>query len=262
MKKMFIKLAVLCFVVIILIMLFFWHSLSFAFRVDKGIREEVGNLLIEQPPLSNDIYELDFRSGLSKTPLKIWGDKLVRIIIKDTDNSGHNFKDGARTYIETSDENGKKWMPLTYLEKSSCSYSFTYLEKLYCIVDLSSIAVITEDGRVEYHDLFPQTREKTTTLIAMIKKSNNSTVFVWSDDRSRSINPISYSLALLLAVPLHYEWGPSVIIAGKLNLDTMQTVEHIIQYGPDSGGFIYDNKIWRSLTIKDDGISEYPKPLK
>lgn len=261
-KKGLFLLALISVVIIISVFGLFWHSISFASKVDTSSREEIGKLLVQESVLSNDIYQLDFRNGQSKSPLEVWSGKLAKIVIRDTNSEDEEYIDGVRTYIETSVDNGKTWLPLTYIKKSSCSYYFTYLDRLYCFTDLSSVSVITEDGVVTNHALFLDTDSTITSLIAIIRKSSNVIVYIWSDDRSRSTNPIAYILSSLFSVPIRYKWGPNIIVAGELNLDTMQTKEHIIQYGPDSGRFIYDGKEWGSLMINNDGISEYPKIIE
>ncbi|OGH80863.1 MAG: hypothetical protein A3I29_03795 [Candidatus Magasanikbacteria bacterium RIFCSPLOWO2_02_FULL_44_11] len=262
------KISVVLFVAILLIILGLalpaGYSLHYAFRVNKVIRGEVGQLLSKEPPLAQDIYQLDFKSGNTMKPDRPWNDGLVKVHVEQGGSPQFGYRiPQTVTQILTSDDDSKTWSAIAEFSGSQCIYSYLYGDSLYCIDPLESIKVINTSGQVATRSLFTTTGGSYVGLIAIVKKTDNELYYIWSDDRSRILKIIPYILSHLLFVDLgDLYWGPPVVVAGNVNLDTMQTEEHIIQYGPDSGGFIYDGKIWGSLTISGDGTSQYPQSLQ
>lgn len=154
-----------------------------------------------------------------------WGNKTVRIITeyfvdKTNYNSIHIFD-----VIQLQNTGTNEWLDFKK-ETSFCATAFIWQDQLGCIVSSSEIGInfIAIDGMVQYKKLV----ESTVSNFWGPYLKDNKLYFVWQDERIHYFNPLKLDKILSPSEDDYY--GPNLIIAGELNLDTREFKEHIIKY--------------------------------
>lgn len=108
------------------------------------------------------------------------------------------------------------------IDTPGCFIAVIYKEKINCIIGRSEILFVNKDG------IFTRNTKKLLLdmaspdeTLAIYAKDNNKLIWIWIDHRAQ-IPTFNFS------PPFYY--GPSLIMAGELNLDTLEFKEHIIGY--------------------------------
>ena len=226
------KLFIVIFIIIIVLYFPVFYAvkkLSYRYRIDNVFAEKVkSDLQLVSGFFGKDIifigdsaYSAGWKNGHSAAIS--WNNELVRL---DADNADYIKGDStiANTIysIKTSNSQGDVWEKLITLNDSEvygCDIATTYNRKIYCIFGFQLLTLygkneiqkktLTKDADITFGKI----------LAAYIK--DNKLTFIWPDHRAQ-IPTFSFS------PPFYY--GPSLIMAGELNLDTLEFKEHIIGY--------------------------------
>ena len=225
------KKIILVILVIILSLPVFYilNKVSYRYRVDDLFKEKVKNDLrsvsgsFSKDILLNPLYQ-DMSEAIQ------WNNQLVRLEEKSADETRVEDTNGVRTtyttahgipVIEMSSDNGKTWNALHEFEKDTngCFIGIIYQEKINCIIGESDILFFDKNGTFVKNAVQHQIIDGSEYLAAYTK--DNKLVFLWSDHRAQIPLPT-------ISPPFFY--GPEVIMAGELNLDTLEFKEHVIGY--------------------------------
>jgi len=152
-----------------------------------------------------------------------WGNNLVRMVDTDTEvKKTDAVVIEPNNYIEVSYDNGISWQKLIHLNDynfANCHAALVYRDDIYCIVYATKLYVFDKNGQSKKHILsknsFPEEE------LAVYSKDDNKLVIIWNDHRAQIPLPN-------FSPPFFY--GPELIIAGELNLDTLEFKEHVIGY--------------------------------
>ena len=152
-----------------------------------------------------------------------WNDKLVRL---DEDDAsiiqGSSITANTIYSIKVSEDKGQTWKILYSFDQntSGCSIGFIYglPQNMYCITYGNNLLLIDEKGTavkkiIKNANIFG-------TILGAYFKETNKLILIWRDGR------LQYP-ALDITSPYH---GPYLIMAGELNLDTLEFKEHVIGY--------------------------------
>jgi len=241
---------------LVLFFLYFGKTFYYFFSVNKEARVETVSLLLDEGAISDEIYQLTAHYGEEKSKVHGWNDGLLKIVVKE--NIGTDPIFNTYTLVMVASNDGENWQELVRLKGLQCRYYFFNIANLYCIDGPMDIKIIYPDGRLQAFNSFKSSRGANENLIALVKQSGNLHM-VWADERARYVNLFKFDNWLVGGSDMLA--GPYLIIMGVIKLDTLDAREYVIQYGPDWPGLVYDNKVWRWLTITPDGKSLYPQPL-
>ncbi len=173
----------------------------------------------------------NFNKNGSPAYLQWLGDKLM--VEKNTYNY---MKDNARQVgfvmtIYKFDEKTTEWIKFLELKNSAgCGSIFLTEKYLNCLSD-TRISQIDNNGRIAREkdfDSSPWYHQYSTfeEQLAIIPQDSEIT-FIWRDSRARLPNPRTF-FAVFADVDRHF--GPHLLMAGKLNLDTLDFKEYVIGY--------------------------------
>lgn len=166
------------------------------------------------------------------TPEKeiLWNNKLVRIKMFTSVEKINNINYGTNSYvIEAKEQNSSEWKTLIKTKDVNlCDTATIWKNELYCFSASGSnkilLNIISSDGSTNQKIL--NKSEINSTLDAYL--SNNKIYLVWSDRRALFFNP--FKLFSILSPSDNDYYGAPIIMAGELNLDTLDFKEYVIKY--------------------------------
>jgi len=171
-----------------------------------------------------------------------WGNELVRLNVRD----GSEIIKGDVTHllpdksiVEISKDNGGSWQAIAEFEYG-CGNGFVYNELFFCFGDNMSTPIYSIDKSGSKRLIKKLFSRYTSRSINAVFLDDNELVIVWEDWRGRHAG----SEVILSS------FGPYLTMAGKLNLDTLDFKEYLIQRGPRA--FYYDDScidsVWGLVT--------------
>ena len=203
------------------------NKLSYRYRVDNVFSEKVKKDLRSVPEyFSEDILVDKKFQDKSSLPVK-FGDWLIKLETEPAQRK----EDGTTIYysiysIKISKDSGETWNNLFIfndLGTSMCRIAVVYKEKINCIVNGLSVGLnlltIDENGKYA-NKILTKSSIASPEILAAYTEGTNKLIFIWRDQRARF--PV-----FDLIDPAR---GPYLIIAGELDLDTLEFKEHIIKY--------------------------------
>lgn len=187
-------------------------DVKFQEKIDEIIKNNTIKNIFEKKVLKNDTSEM-----------ADWDGQLVKVdqvFVKTKENGYDIYR--SKDVIQTSHDKGATWS--TFAEGDVLCNVFTiYNRKLFCISNAYSL---------DMHIFEKSGVRKDSSLIShasIIKviRSNNELYFIWGDERARWPNFWSF-----VPIPNGNDpnSGPWLVMAGKLNLDTLTFEEHVIKY--------------------------------
>lgn len=221
-KKIFI--IILATVILIYPVYHVLNKLSYRYRVDQVFTERAKkDLQSVSGFFSKDVMYI--HPGQDKSEAIQWDDQLVRLEKESADEVHGSDITGHIIYsIRVSKDSGGTWDILHKfdVDTTGCFSGTIYKEKVNCIAGWSDLLFVDKNGT------FTKNTKKLLSdssiierILAIYTKDSNKLIFVWRDQRAQ-FSTLNFS------PPFFY--GPYLIIAGELNLDTLEFKEHIIGY--------------------------------
>jgi hypothetical protein len=112
------------------------------------------------------------------------------------------------------------------MEEHFCSYGTIYNGYLYCLCFCGSGTTATKiglSGKIEEKNIGARDRYE----VIKVYRKGNELWMVWSDERARF--PTLYAF-ILIPHSASTQFGPYIIMAGRLNCDTLSFTEYVIKY--------------------------------
>ncbi|OGZ73489.1 MAG: hypothetical protein A2908_02165 [Candidatus Staskawiczbacteria bacterium RIFCSPLOWO2_01_FULL_38_12b] len=237
--------------------IYVYKKSSYAHKIDSQVLDEITNLFNTENSYSHDVLEEYILKRVNNNPKKItWGDDFLRIeFVIDYESVKHTNKDDY-TSIKISSDQGKTWKEIIRSEDMLCDYGIIHKDLLYCFTkywdepNTFTLRIINKEGGIISKESFGSPEDSVANIFG-VHKSNNILVITWIDDRTQYYEFYGIPFPFETLYENIFGWlgdifrtGPSVIMAGKLNLDTLEWKEYVIQYG-DSNKFDPAEKAWQ-----------------
>lgn len=130
---------------------------------------------------------------------------------------------GPMTLLDVSVD-GNNWTTVVKSESPFCDFATTYKDTIYCFNNfISEMTVISGEGTIKKKPL----KDTETFDILAAKKVGNVFNIVWRDRRAQWPNIYGF-----IPIPNSENptVGPFLIMAGEINLDTLEFKQHLIKY--------------------------------
>ena len=160
-----------------------------------------------------------------------WDNQLVRLrvelAVETKDDVSYDY---IYDVVEIKDSPPSDWRQL--LRKIDfCEYATVWKSQLFCISSGGNIRLNVVQSTSEYREIQLVGHTSIGNYDPFV--DNNFLYIVWVDDRIHWFNPLKIFNVLS---PSDSDYiGPYLVMAGKLNLDTLEFTEHVIKF--DSNDF-------------------------
>ncbi|MBI4049507.1 MAG: hypothetical protein HY395_01670 [Candidatus Doudnabacteria bacterium] len=200
-------------------------KLTYRFKVNNTVKEEVLGLE-KNGNFSTDII----RTNKHTFPVS-WNNNLLIITTEEKQYYRNNaLIIEEEDVVKISKDGGKTWTIIARSSELLCQYAVIYETGLYCLANANQdivISKISTNGIEETKKIVSATFLIGGTDILNIYKQDNELVVIWRDRRARFPNIYAF-IPIPHSAPT--EFGPYLIMAGKLNLDTLEFKEYVIKY--------------------------------